>query len=480
MPVSRVLALSALILAVFVLNTNFVINHLFEGGYLEDAGFFVGLVHHNIWLDQPVAIGTASYYKTHFTPWLSVMSAVSYLTDLPAPHYYALTQGFIYAVLAYAGWRALEGFFPSCKDTWKLLVLTFLFTYNGIAQSCIHSPHFEALYAAFAVLFLVSLAENRMWQARLFFILTLGVREDAGLHLFGILFLLAICTRLDPKLKISAKTLGTFAVFAFLVPCAVLVTQKVLVPGTDNALRRIYLGDPAYAHLTWDHLSRHLPTLMLHSAYLWPAWILLGCAAWFRRSTGLAVGFFSVLPWLAFNALAIAPAPSLLSLYYGFPVIVTLLWPSLWVKISSAPEDRLWLLKLQTAILVLSFSFFTLRHPDILANSLRIPQGTVKLYQALETVVDENLPDESATFDSSWGALFPDRIPKNRLLPHSSSHSTIVGFVGAQDWGLAREASEQKSQTFQLLASSQRIYRLGLTPSVSPLWSKPTRFPLER
>ncbi len=478
MSLFRVFACACVVFSVFLLNFNFVINHLFDGGHLFDSGYFVGLVYHNWALDQPISIGDSNYYKTHFTPWLSVMSAVSYLVPLPAAHYYAVTQGLIYALLSYAGWRTLEVWFPSSSQNAKLFSLSLVFAYNGITQFCIDYPHFEALYAAGAILFLVNLAENRVKSAALWFFFTLGVREDAGLHLFGILFLLGLASSICPsKLRVRHRVVWLFALVALLVPCFILLSQKFLIPGDDDALRRVYFGDPVYSHLTREYLSEHIPKLLLHAAYLWPSWVLLLAGSYVKRSIGLAVGFFSVLPWLLLNALALAPAASLLTLYYGFPAIVVLLWPTLWWRFQPDPPNRAWMLRLQVAILLLSCLFFTWRHPRVLRSSLSFPRDTLALNAQLESLVNENLSKENVYFDTSIAAIFPHLIPRNRLIQNARERATLIGFRRSSDWELAREMS-LKSPHYQRLASGQPVYRLGKTPSSSPVWSAPTRFPL--
>lgn len=428
---------------VFASNYAFVVNHMFHDGYLYDSGLFAGLVYRNPWLQHAPAISGQNYFSTHFTPVLQLFSLLSYLVPLPLPFYYAFTQGIVYTILACGGLVALAALFPSEGPRWPLLTLGLLFAYSGPVQAAIHFPHFEPVYAGFALLFLAALVDGRNLSTWTFFFCTLIVREDTGFHLFGILFLMLLASYFEPDLSTYRSRLALFSALSLLYSLAVMAVQKNVFPG-DDALSRVYLGDPLYSHLTAEFLTRRASTLVLTSAYLWPAWLLLAVGAWRLRSLSFSVGFFALLPWFALHALAINEKAGSFFAYYSFPFIVVLLWPALWFRFKGRPERlRKAVVGGQALLLALSFGFITWRHSYIVSQMLTWPEADLPLYHRLSRIVDEEIARPGTYFDNALMTLFPDRIPRERAVAWAKDHhlpsERIVGLRTSSERGLPRE-----------------------------------------
>jgi hypothetical protein len=429
-------------------NYQFIVNHFLENGaFLLDSGLFAHLVYQNPSLQHAPPLGGGSYLSTHFTPWLQLNSLVSFLVPLSPPFYYAFTQGAVYAIVAGAGVVALNSLFKEPRSTWGLLPLSLLFAFNGIVVASVGYPHFEPVYAGWAILFLVSFFRRHNTAAWVFFVLTLIVREDTGFHLFGFTFLLFLLSWKEPELEERRRLLGIFSALALCYPLVVMVVQKTYYPG-DSALGRIYLGDPPYAHVSADFLFQRMLDLQRQAAHIWVPWLLLIPGALYLRSWSFGVGFVAVLPWFLFNALAKADTAGSLFSYYAFPLIVSLLWPAIWYGQKSPPaERRTGMLVLQTLILVSSFGLFVSNHDRwVLRQMFTRASCTIEQYEEFETFVDSRLAEGDVHFDCSMAALFTQKIPRDQLVRNDRDNSdvrTVIGFLHGIDRDLVQKVGAE-------------------------------------
>ena len=426
---SHFLALGLVCLVVFVVNYFFIVSHfLTQGGYLLDSGWFASLVYHNPFLRQPDCLGGGSYFSTHFAPILSLFSLGSFLTPLPLPFYYALTQGLVFSTIAASGYLAMR---PVYRRSWLTGCLALLYAFNGPVQASIGFPHFEPIYAGFAVLFMLSLFRRMTGWSVLFFVLTLIVREDTGFHLFGFTFLLFMVSWLEAELKPFRKSLGCYSGIAFCYSVFAIFCQKTFFPG-DSAITRIYFGDPFLGHLGPSFLVGRLELIREHALYAVAPWLVLLLVAVAWRSWSFLIGFVAVLPWVGLNSIAVADRAGTMWAYYSFPVIVSLLWPSLWFVLKERPKQRaVQVAVVQAVVILLSLGLYLFRYDTIVLQSLfSVPEYGISDYRRVEKTFETLLEKEHVFFDASVATLFPHRTPAGRMLHPDGDNSAVRAVFG--------------------------------------------------
>src|SRR5262249_43871622 len=101
--------------------------------------------------------------------------------------------------------------------------------------------------------------------------------------------------------------------------------------GGGGSLARVYLGEPAFAHLSAGVIAERLLGYLQYRTYIvLPALVAL---AWAVRSGNpyIVLGYAAFLPWGILHLLADTALASTLSSYYGFPFMIAAFWPLLGV-----------------------------------------------------------------------------------------------------------------------------------------------------
>lgn len=323
----------------FAVNYGFIIDHFYNcQAWVLDSGWLANMGWRNSWaLVRPTILDGESSLQTHIFGLFWLTSALSYIVPLNMVQSYALYQGIYYALPAVTVYGFLLAQFPGLRLGRRRLgaaFLSLLFAFNGISQVLMSDAHPEIAGATFAILFLV------LWTRRCYvwaiapFLLCLLVREDMGFHLVGILGLvLLVLWRKQPRFwqkPFGRWTLG-FTFMAFCYGVGAIALQKYFFPSGDDALARVYLGEPAFAHVSQGFLQQRFIDQIqtLHYLYL-PAIATLGLALYPRWRPSLLIGFLAYLPWYLLHSLAITGNAGILSNYYTFPYIISLAWPLIW------------------------------------------------------------------------------------------------------------------------------------------------------
>ena len=348
---------TAVILLAAGLASSYTLNHFYvQGPYMQDSGWFAYLsAHASQWpASNPPAIG-GTYFSTHFSPAFYLGSAlyagiVALGITLFDPVWFALSQGLWFAIIVAASLMLLED--QASGGILALLVkstLALLIGFNGIALAILSYPHFEiaipALFLAFFAL------EQKGYRRTAVLSLTLGLlmREDAGFHYFGFLILLAIALGRG-SLRFSKDRREPFFLamgfFCLGYSLIILFLQKMLFASGDNAMARVYLGDPPLAHLSWGFMKERLTFASAHRLYILAPLMLLAMISFFRRSMVLILGVIAALPWLALNLMAVAALPGNLTSHYPFPLMISFFWPlivhSLFKSLHPAKTTSFW------------------------------------------------------------------------------------------------------------------------------------------
>ena len=349
---------------VFFGHHRWILHHfLQDGAFLYDSGWFAALIHHSdLGLSNPLALGEYFYGKSYLTVhtsfFLIPFGLLSWLLPLGLPEYYALFQASVYASLTWIlGFCGAESVRLASRDGERggpwftavalvvALVLTALFSVNGIVLAAAAFPHFEMLIPGLAILVLVLLSRvlrqegvglgggegsrvgggtvAALLAAWVFLVL---VREDAGFHLAAVLLLAGLLCAASGLGWRKWRWLGGLAVASVAASVLLLVCQKVFFGG-DSALQRVYLGDPLYAHLSADLLAERWQHLLHDRVYIWLPWVLAASAAMVLRNPWMFVGVLAYIPWFLFNFFSVSEAPGHFHSYYAFPFFVAQAWP---------------------------------------------------------------------------------------------------------------------------------------------------------
>jgi hypothetical protein len=335
------LAITLLIVFIisFIDNYNFMCNHFYvNGAYVHDTGWYSGLLYRNGFLmREPLVItgyqpGAIYNLRTHFSPGLFLFSLPSRFLPISPIQNASIFFSFIYASLgstvATAAFHCTAGYGRASRVASSSCVGLAL-VLSGPVVAAVGFPHAEYLFDTGAVLFFFFLFTGRCWLASLVFGFTVLMREDFGLHLAGFCIVLILyCAALGREPWRAQRMITWFASAGVAWSLLAIAVQKLFFPG-DDTLTRIYLGSPAFGHLTQDFLRHRATDFTTNRPDLLVAAMAVGIAAAYRGRLSYLVGLVACIPWLLLNILAYREAPGTLSLYYGYPLIVGFVWPLL-------------------------------------------------------------------------------------------------------------------------------------------------------
>jgi len=319
-------------LAAFGANFNYIRNHfLYNGPYLLDSGLLAYLTYHNSLVPTaPALLGGGEFFSTHFVPLYSILSMLSYLVPVGLVAWYASFQGFVYTTVCLGAYLAyLQG--VNSRRLAPLLfgaVLALAFGFSGQVLTCVGYPHPEILIPGTIILFLVALSREAFGWAAVPFALLLIAREDAGFHAFAILAVAGVYGVLRRRPVFNTKATIAFGAVALAYSILAIVVQRRWFP-QDDALRRIFLGDPPFAHMDWHTLYARCLTLLKHSRYVYFPFVCVVVWSAISRRLFYALGYLSVVPWFVLCLCASSDSAAYFSTYYGFPFIVAIFWPLL-------------------------------------------------------------------------------------------------------------------------------------------------------
>lgn len=409
-------------------NFNVVWNQFYRGvPALFDTAWYAHLVFRSApILKNPAAVrfGTIGpdFFATHFSPLLWILSWPSWLVPLQPVEWLAILEASKCLLVVAAIWMALRAIADransfSTAQSFGAAAVLLLGTFNGPLLACIAYPHFETWFLPAALAFLVALFTRRIPSAVMFFGLALLVREDIGLHLAGLLLVAAVARRLT-----SGNWPRAWLVFAcaglIWSTCALLLIHRVF-PG-DSAFQRVYIGDPPFAQIRINVLTRRLAIYAGQRAYLWlPAVAYVLWALW-TRAWWVLLGFIAFIPWALLNFFARSDGAATLNLYYVFPYTLALLWPLAgWLAFGNhthrSGPDLCWM----AAGLTLSiFGFFRSIPDDVnFVRDALIPQTGTRgaLHSTAVRLVAARASGAAVGVDGATAALAPDSFDNHNL-----------------------------------------------------------------
>lgn len=302
-----------------------------RGASLLDAGWFADLSARSDWsMTDPRAIDRLSFAHIHLMPIFELTSGIAGLLPLSAPQFFAVLLGLAHAVPSVACWYLLvvRHGLAGLKGWALAIFLAFGLGFSGLAVAIALYPHPEILIAASIILFFVAFVEGRHRLALGLLMLALTTREDAGLHIFGFLMLWALSAKMrGAPWQAEWRTLA-FAGVALSCSVLEILAQSWLWPG-GSPFGRVYLGNPAFAHLDLSTLAERTAGLLIYRSYIaGPALIALAWAI-AARDPRIVLGYAALIPWTVLHLCAAEPFAFTITGYYGFPYLVAMIWPLL-------------------------------------------------------------------------------------------------------------------------------------------------------
>lgn len=328
-------ALLLVFLLPFQLHYNYLLNLFYHAGAAYfDAGLFAHLLWHNDWtLMNPHLRGDFSYFAVHFSPFLLLVSQASHFAPTHMVEFFAFFMASIYASLSLTFYWALRQFWQptQIRQIIAMAVVAIAVAFNGIVTKGMWLPHFEFLMPLSIFLFLWHLQRQNKALSIAFLLLTLSLREDAGVHLAAIVGLVG-AVRFWQERKWSAIRTESWLFAGGCVYSLLAWKITASVPKTPGALdvfAQIYSGTPPFAHLTLGLLSDRAQHMLAEHIHLWLGCLVTLIWAFRTRDPFLPLGFAAYAPWIALNMLAKNANTGYLYAYYAFPFVLSLAWPLL-------------------------------------------------------------------------------------------------------------------------------------------------------
>lgn len=328
-------ALLAVVCFIFpqIIIANSLLHHFYvRGAPLYDAGWFA------YWTTHALTLDVTSIPSVEDVPMLGrhvflFFFPLSYIYQifssfLSEQVYFSIVQG------AWAGMVSLTIFFVGygAINRWLLAVISVATGLNPFVFTSTSFPHVEIAMPAFIALFIsvwMRLREHRRlwWLSFLPLAGLLSVREDAGLHGFGLFILLTayFYWRVQERrdlwrfLGLASLICIGYSVVAFLV-------RQSFSPSDDTIVWK-FVGSPPYAHLTADLIWERVTFIASNREYVYIPLMALGLLAVLQRSLLPLIAAVSVLPWMLWHLIAKDQFAGTFFPYTMAPVMVAMFWP---------------------------------------------------------------------------------------------------------------------------------------------------------
>lgn len=423
----------------------FILNHFFaRAPLLLDSGLLSGVAYRSGLTLVPPIIGcdyATSFYQVYFSPIIGALSGMSYLVPVGRIEWFAFVQALAYVpigitVYALASRVGQEGALRRLPIT---VFAALAFAFSGSVLWMIGYPHYEAASPGLTCLVLVALMTGRTRMTWICLGLAASVRQDGGVHvavaLLPVLYLHWRNVAMRPSRRRILATIGV-AVAASVLAFAL---QKLLFTPVDR-LGPVYLGTPAYAHVTWDLVAARLRAFCADSQVVYYPFLATLLVAILRHDARYLLGWAVTLPWFVFNLLAYDEAKSLFWAYAIGPFIVAMFWVYLYGALLAPRRMRSGALELVFALVCISA---TVGHARSLPDALRLttrdmliarPKNRAVVHAFVDAVRDHRaalgklevdyavaaLAQEDLKLDESWSA---GRTPRpDTLMFHDHAH----------------------------------------------------------
>jgi hypothetical protein len=313
----------------FAAFTSLVLYHFYmRGSFVLDAGLQAFLLSHgSLSLRYPASLGGGLYWRSHVAPIFVVLSLLRRALPVSDVQFFAGFIGLAHALPAIGAFWALRAVGArGAVATTAAALIAIAFAFDGLALAIVRYPHFEMLIVGSIICFAIALAQRRLALAALFCALALATREDAGFHLFALMFLLIAVNRWYGIAWRDQRAELCFAALGFAYSLGAVAAQMAWATG-PSALAQIYTGEAPFATLTGARIVNRIIGCLVFRAYLVLPAVVAAIWALRARNPYLLIGYAAFVPWGALQIIAHSDIAGTLSGYYAFPFMIASFWP---------------------------------------------------------------------------------------------------------------------------------------------------------
>lgn len=352
-------ALPAVLLSLGV--ARYILNHFFaDAPYLLDSGLLSGLAYRSGLLMAPPPItgtGVTSFYQIYVSPIISLASLLSYLIPVQRIEWFAFVEAMVFFPLGIAVYALARRIEPGglVRRLPAATLAALAFALSGLVLWMIGYPHYEAAIPGLICLVLVSLVTGRTPMTWILIALAASVRQDGGLHVaLAIAPLVYLRWRGVEMLPGQRRLIAAMAV-AIGLSVAAIASQRLWFVPIDR-LHPVYLGTPAYAHVTPALLVGRMRAFLAFDKVIYYPFVATLVIAAMRRDARYLLGWAAAAPWFAFNLLAFDEAKSSFIGYAAGPFVVSMFWIYLYGGVLAPASRRLrpWALEVVVALVCAS------------------------------------------------------------------------------------------------------------------------------
>ena len=313
-----------------------------NGGYILDTAWYAHLISiANYKLTNPSIISNGnpiSYYDTHISPGFFLYSLLSPFKSLSNPQQLGIFLGLFQSLTFPLLYFSIKRSFNRVNKL-SVYIFSFIFTICAVPERLVSYPHPEIIIPILVCFSLYFFTKKKIKLSIITGLIGCLFREDAGLHLalvyFVLIFYFYFFENLKPQLKDKISFFKKYSIISFITGLSVAICS-ILVQKTffnaDSALTRIYLGEPPFSHITFNSFIERLGNFS--SSYLWfiLPFLLYYLISIFSKNILFIIGFISCIPWFTLNFFALGVVASRFELYYGFPFLIAILFPFITVN----------------------------------------------------------------------------------------------------------------------------------------------------
>jgi hypothetical protein len=307
-----------------------ILHHFYvTGSFMLDAGWTAYLITNGgLHLFYPTSLGSISYFAFHVSPIFIPIAELRKLIPLSDIQFFAVYVGMCHALTGLAVfWLLRSGFgLRSYPATAMAALAAIAFSLNGLALAIARYPHSEILVVGAIMVFWAAVVRRRFIVASIFLGVALATREDAGFHVFGLVFLVVAFNRWYGVPWREQRAEIGYAGVALLYSVAVVVLQRTISPDVST-LTLTYAGDPPFGHLTVATVLLRLQFYATYRAYIIIPAIVACIWAARTRNPYIVVGYLAFLPWGALQLIASTDIAGTMSGYYAYPYLIASFWP---------------------------------------------------------------------------------------------------------------------------------------------------------
>ncbi len=489
---------AAIVVAVpFVSFTAFYLSHFYTtGSFLLDAGWTSYLIAHGgLELRYPLVLGQESYFHYHVSPILIGIALFRSILPVSDLQFVAGCLGFFHALPGVAVfWILRTGFGLTGLWTIPITIVAIAFAFNGEALAIARYPHPEIMVVAGIVLFLAAFARRRMVLATIFFLVALAGREDAGFHLFGILFIVIVLNRWHRVSWGAQAAEICFAAAAFVYSATAIALERGLAPG-PSTMTLTYLGNPPFQKITLSLFLDRLLFCVAYRPYLVLPALVAGFWAARTRNPYIVAGYLAFIPWTLLQLVAHSDVAGTFSGYYAYPYMIAAFFPLVGVLLAQRQAG------IGVEAATTAFAFAVMVAVSFVGMSLQYNPGRMNLatsllsppsleQQALTDGALRQLTDTTQALglvvaDTSVATLAPDAFTPAGALPHDELErmaptlrpDTVLYFAGGIDADRARRFASAAGLALHYRIRGTQLRLLTGRPVPLPLAALLERMP---